>query len=89
MKINAFRIMTYPYLLWILFMIIIPMFLIVFFALTEPGNDVVTFRFTLENFHKFTTEPTFLDVLGRSMLIAVITTVLCIILGYPIAYIIS
>ena len=31
----------------------------------------------------------FLDVLGRSLKIAIITTVLCIFLGYPVAYIIA
>ena len=89
MKINTFRIMTYPYLIWMVFMIIIPMLLIILHAYTVPGNDVITFRFSLENFEKFVTDETFLSVLGRSMLVAVITTILCIILGYPVAYIIS
>lgn len=89
MKINSFRIMTYPYLIWIIFMIVIPMFLIMFNAFTVPGNDVVTFRFSFDNFVKFVTDETFVGVLWRSMLVAVITTILCIILGYPVAYIIS
>lgn len=89
MKMNAFRIMTYPYLIWITIMIVIPMFLIVIQAFTVPGNDVITFRFSLENFERFVTDEGFLGVLGRSMLVAAITTVLCMIFGYPIAYIIS
>ena len=89
-KPNAFRIMTYPYLIWIALMIVVPMFLIVFYAFSVPSNDVTTFRFSLEHFYKFFSEPTFLnDVLKPSMIIAVATTLICIIIGYPVAYFIS
>ncbi len=81
--------MTYPYVLWISVMIIVPMLLIVLYAFTVSGNDVLTFQFTLENFHRFITDSVFRAVLWRSLLIAVITTLICVLLGYPIAYIIA
>lgn len=86
---KQFRSMTYPYVLWITAMIVMPMLLIVLYAFTESGNDVLTFRFTLENFARFVTDRVFLAVLWRSLYIALITTVICILLGYPIAYAIA
>ena len=86
---KQFRSMTYPYVLWIAAMIVLPMLLIVLYAFTESGNDVLTFRFTLENFARFVTDRVFLAVLWRSLYIALITTVICILLGYPIAYAIA
>ena len=62
--------MTYPYVLWISVMIIVPMLLIVLYAFTVSGNDVLTFQFTLENFHRFITDSVFRAVLWRSLLIA-------------------
>ena len=86
---KQFRTMTYPYVLWIAVMIVAPMLLIVLYAFTESGNDVLTFRFTLENFTRFVTDRVFLAVLWRSLYIALITTVICVLLGYPIAYAIA
>ena len=86
---KQFRSMTYPYVAWISVMIVVPMLLIVLYAFTESGNDVLTFRFTLDNFARFVTDPIFLAVLWRSLCIALITTVLCVLLGYPIAYVIA
>lgn len=89
MKMNAFRLMTYPYLVWIAAMIVIPMILILFYAFTIAGNDVVSIKFSLDNFVRFVTDTTFLKVVGKSLWIAFLTTIICIIAGYPIAYIIS
>ena len=86
---KQFRSMTYPYVLWISVMIVLPMLLIVLYAFTESGNEVLTFRFTLENFARFITDRVFLAVLWRSLYIALVTTVVCVLLGYPIAYAIA
>ncbi len=86
---KQFRSMTYPYVLWIAVMIVAPMLLIVLYAFTKSGNDVLTFRFTFENFARFVTDSVFLSVLWRSLYIALVTTVICVLLGYPIAYVIA
>ena len=57
--------------------------------LHNKGNSVTTIQFTFSNFAKFFSDPIFLDVLKRSLIIAVATTIICIILGYPAAYIIA
>ena len=87
--VKQFRSMTYPYVAWICIIIVAPMLLIVLYAFTTAGNDVLTFQFTLKNFTRFVTDSVFMDVLLRSLYIAVITTVICVVLGYPIAYVIA
>lgn len=87
--VKHYRSMTYPYVAWISVMIVVPMLLIVLYAFTTYGNDVLTFKFTFDNFRRFVTDTVFMEVLGRSLYIAVITTLLCILLGYPIAYFIA
>lgn len=86
---KEFKKMSYPYVAWISVMIIIPMLLIVFYAFTQRGNDVTTIEFTFENFTQFFKDPVFIDVLKRSLLVALATTVVCLVIGYPTAYIIA
>lgn len=81
--------MTYPYIIWISVLIVVPMLLILLYAFTVGSNSVVDFSFSLDNFKRFLSDEIFLEVLGTSLRIAAITTVLCLVLGYPAAYIIS
>ena len=72
---KQFRNMLYPYVVWLFIMVLVPMLMILLYAFTTAGNEVTTFRFTLDNFSRFLTDTVFLDVLKRSLLIAVVTTV--------------
>ena len=78
---RQFRSMVYPYVVWIAIMIVVPMLMILLYAFTKEGNDVTTFRFTLENFGRFFSDAVFLDVLKRSLIIAIFTTIICVLLG--------
>ena len=86
---KSFVRMTYPYLIWIAVFIVAPMLMIALYALTRSGNDLLTFQFTLENFSKFLSDPTFMRVLWTSLRIAFLTTVFCLLVGYPAALIIA
>lgn len=70
-------------------MLLLPMALIVFYAITDSGNSIINFSFTLDNFRKFFTDPDFLLILWRSISIAIKTTIICMVIGYPVAYFIS
>ncbi len=86
---KQFRNMAYPYMVWAFILIVVPMLMILLYAFTNKGNDVATIQFTLANFARFFTDDVFMSVLGRSLFIAILTTVICVILGYPIAYVIA
>ncbi len=80
---------SYPYIIWMGIFIVIPLFLILFFSITTgDSQNISTFKFSLDNFKRFFT-PVYLKVLGRSVNLALISTVICLILGYPMAMIIS
>lgn len=80
---------AYPYVIWLGIFIVVPLLLIMYFAFTTGDSQNLTaFKFSLDNFKRFFT-PIYLKVLGRSVNLAFISTVLCLILGYPIAYMIS
>ena len=83
---KSFKRLVYPYMVWAGILIIIPMLIILFYAFTKEGNSVLTVKFTLDNFKRFFSDPIFIKVLGRSLLIALVTTVVCILIGYPAAY---
>ena len=74
---KSFFRMSYPYLLWIALFIVAPMIMILLYAVTRSGNGTITFSFTLENFSRFLSDPTFLRVLWTSLRIALLTTVFC------------
>ena len=86
---NQFRKIAYPYVAWIAVMVLTPMLMIVLYAFIQQGNDVTTFKFTLENFTRFFSDKVYTDVLYRSLYVALVTTAVCLAIGYPAAYIIA
>ena len=84
-----FKSMVYPYIIWSVIMVVLPMLMIVMYAFTKESNSVMNIRFTLDNFAYFFEDKVFIDVLKRSLVIAVSTTLICILIGYPTAYIMA
>ena len=70
-----------PYVVWMVLFIAIPLGMVAFFALTDPQG-----QFTLENIARGGEH---MSVLLRSIKLAAIATILCIIIAYPLAYILS
>ncbi|AYV34023.1 ABC transporter permease [Erysipelothrix rhusiopathiae] len=85
---KKYRPLVIPYVVWMSVFIVVPMLLIVFYAFTTVGNQMIPFQFSLINFKKFF-DPVFLKVLLDSFRIAGITTAICLLVGYPLAYFIS
>lgn len=86
---KRFSQLALPYIVWAALMLVLPMGLIALYSFMEQGNSIISFSFTLEHYVKFFTDKDFLLILWRSLLIAVKTTVICLLLGYPAAYFIS
>ena len=75
---KKFAQLAIPYIVWAALMLILPMALIAMYSFMEQGNSIVSFSLTLDHYVKFFTDPDFLVILWRSMLIAVKTTVICL-----------
>lgn len=86
---KKFSQLAIPYMIWAGLMLILPMALIALYSIVEPGNSIISFSLTLEHYVKFFTDPDFLIILWRSIVIALKTTVICLLLGYPVAYFIA
>lgn len=73
-----------PYLIFSAIFVIIPLLLIVVYAFTDDAGHL-----TLENFAKFFAHPEAVNTFVYSIGIAMITTIGCILLGYPAAWILN
>ncbi|MBS6196620.1 MAG: ABC transporter permease [Clostridiales bacterium] len=86
---KKFSQLALPYIVWAVLMLVLPMGLIAVYSFMEHGNSVIPFSFTLEHYITFFTDHDFLLILWRSIWIAVKTTLICLLLGYPAAYFIA
>lgn len=73
--------MAYPYGVWMVIFIICPILLIVFYAFSRADGGI-----TLDHFAGILE---YWPIFVRSFVLALISTVICLILGYPMAYIMS
>ena len=86
---KKFSQLAIPYIVWAAMMLVLPMALIALYSFMKQGNEIISFSFTLEHYKKFFTDPDFLLILWRSLVIAVKTTIICLLIGYPAAFFIS
>ncbi len=75
-----------PYIAWAFIFILIPLVLVLYYSVTITENGVTVF--SLENFQKFL-QPVYMKVLLRSVVLALVSTLICLVLGYPVAMILS
>ena len=73
-----------PYLIFLIIFVVVPLVLIFLYAFQDADGN-----FTLSNFAKFISSPEAANTFVYSIGVAIVTTVLCILLGYPAAYILS
>lgn len=86
---KKFRQLVIPYLIWSVLMLLVPMLLIAMYSVMSDGNSIVPFKLTIHHYVRFFTDPDFVLILWRSLVIAIKTTIICLLLGYPIAYYIA
>ncbi|MBO4848038.1 MAG: ABC transporter permease [Clostridia bacterium] len=77
------RVFAYPYIVWMILFIAVPMLFIFYYAVNVGGT------FTLTKLWSTLSDPAKWKVLWISVVMAFKTTVICLLLGYPIAYILS
>ena len=78
------RNLALPYAIFLGIMVVVPMLLIIIYAFMDKDGG-----FSLENFERFINQPEAANTFIYSIGIALITTIICIVLGYPAAYILS
>ena len=82
MKKNNSLLLSGPYILWMLAFTLIPLGVVMYYALT----DVETGKFTLDNMGQLVQ---YLPAFWRSILYSLIAAMICLVIGYPVAYYMS
>ena len=73
-----------PYIVFLMLFVVAPLIVLVFYAFTNGQG-----QFTLENLSSFFTDPNTMGTLVYSFAISIVTTAVCLLLAYPIAYILA
>ena len=73
--------LAYPYFLWMTLFTVVPLIIVVYYALTD-GNG----NFTLDNLASVSG---YSAVFARSLLLALIATVICLVIAFPVGYFLS
>jgi spermidine/putrescine transport system permease protein len=75
---------------WLALFFMLPLAIIALYSvLQRTSTGDIAWTFSLDNYIKLFGDPLYLRILWRSLWIAVATTVLCLLLGYPLAYFIA
>lgn len=76
--------LTIPYALFLILFVIVPILFIIYYAFTNKGGE-----FSFSNIEKFLSDKTNIDVLLISFVYAICNTIICLIIGYPLAMILA
>ena len=86
---NKKSLLSTPYILWTLLFTIIPLIIIFIFSISSSNQiGKISFNFTIDKYKQFF-EPIYIDVFFRSVKLSLYSTIVCLIVGYPVAYIIA
>lgn len=78
-----------PITLWLSFLVVIPLLYVVVMSFCKvDSNYNIVFEFTLKNY-KDLFDPSYMEIYSNSLIIAFLTTAICLILAYPFAYVIA
>jgi len=81
--------LAYPYLLVMIILIVLPLLMVILYSIIKATNNAWIFRFTFSNFNDFFKENSYVMVLLRSIGYSFVATLIAVIFGYPIAYIMA
>ena len=73
--------LAYPYFVWMVLFTVVPLFIVVYYAMTDAEGN-----FTLNN---LTSISGYGSVFARSLLLALIATVICLVIAFPVGYFLS
>ena len=76
------KLLACPYIVWMILFTIIPLGIVVYYALT----DSMTGQFTLSN---LTAIGSYLPIFLRSIWLSLFASLICLVIGYPVAYFIA
>lgn len=82
MKKNKSLILSGPYIAWMVIFTLIPLGVVAYYAFTDPNTGAFSMKNILEL-------QNYMPVLWQSVLYSLISALICLVLGYPVAYFIA
>ena len=83
------KLLVAPALLWLSIFFVIPLLIVVAVSFAgRPPYGQVLFSFTIDNYLRFL-EPLYLKIFADTLVVAIVTTLATILMGYPLAYTIA
>lgn len=82
-KSGTAHLIALPYIAWAVIFILVPLGMVLYYGLTDNQGNL-----TFSNIAQIA-EPGYLKALGRSVLLALISTAICLILAYPLGMILT
>ena len=73
--------LAYPYFVWMVLFTVVPLIIVVYYALTDADG-----HFTIANLASVSG---YGSVFARSLLLALIATVICLVIAFPVGYFLS
>ena len=80
-----------PATLFVAFCLLAPLFILFRYSLNEfvPAKKLMVEAVTVANYVKFFTDPYYTSILATTVRVAVTVTVICLVLGFPLAYVVA
>ncbi len=86
---KSFKSLAIPYFIWLLFLVVLPLVLMLILTfMSSNGVDFSNASASIESYARLN-DISILKAIANSLIVASITVVICILLGYPVAYFIS
>ncbi len=84
-----FKSLAIPYFIWLLFLVVLPLVLMLILTfMSSNGVDFSNASASIESYARLN-DISILKAIANSLIVASITVVICVLLGYPVAYFIS
>ena len=81
---NLKGLLIIPYGLFMVMFVVIPILLILYYALSDSQGQI-----TFDNFKLIFSNPSNFKVIGMSIIVGLLNTIICLLIGYPIAYVLA
>lgn len=88
-KLKNLLILLFPATIWLLLFFVIPLIIVLIYSFLERGTyGGVVWQFNLGNYQRLT-QGIYWSIFWRSLLMAFITTIICLLISYPLAFFIA
>lgn len=86
LKPSRTTLLVAPTVIWFVLFLVLPILIIIFYSFLTYSSFDVLYQFSLEGWRSGVFRPSFINTMVRTFAISVFVTVLCLVVGYPVAY---